>query len=271
MTPMKTPTVPTIGGTFKLANAAVPHRLIVAVDGLERQGKTHFALSAPGPLSYQSLDIGHEGVIEKFQSDKTIHLATYQTHIKKGMTAEAAMQLCAPVWEAFVEDYRLFLSSAETGKVRSGIIDTASDLWEVQRLARFGKLTQVMPHNYTALNQEYSQLIKEVYGTSANLILLHKLKAEWVENAATGKANKSGTYERSGFAGTGFLVQVNVLAWREMVDGDKKGFPTGPFHITIKDCRQNPTVAGMDLVEPFASFAHLGATVYPETSVEDWE
>jgi len=251
-----------IGGSFKLANEAPQPRLIVAVDGLEKQGKSHFALTAPGPIAYQGTDIGLEGVVEKFQTEKEVHVAEYGFTIQKTDTPQDIVTKAEPQWTQFLTDYRdVLIPGLKTKKIRSGIWDTGSELWEFLRLARVGKLTQVMPHHYTALNQEYSQLIKEVYDTPGNLLILHKLKAEWKDNPMTGKGGKTGNYERSGFAGTGFLVQVNITAWRD-TDGE--------FHVTVKDCRQNPAIAGLDLAGPMATFPFLGVHVYPNTTLEDW-
>ena len=42
-------------------------RLIVSVEGLEKRGKTHFAMTAPPPIAYFDMDIGAEGVVNKFE------------------------------------------------------------------------------------------------------------------------------------------------------------------------------------------------------------
>ena len=252
-----------LGGSFKIAAGQVKRRLIVALDGLEKEGKTNFALTMPGPIAYQSLDIGLEGVVEKFQTAKQIFLAEYGILVSKGDSQEAIMAKALPEYEKFVKDYKdVMIPGFKTGKIRSGVWDTGSEIWELQRLARFGKLTQVMPHHYTALNLEYQNLIKEVYETPGNLCILHKLKPEWKDNPATGKGNKTGNYERSGFGGTGFLVQVNATAWRDK--------DTGTFHITVKDCRQNPSIMGLDLEGDLATFPWLAVNVYPDTSLDDW-
>jgi len=251
-----------IGGSFTIANEAPQHRLVVAVDGLEKQGKSHFALTAPGPIAYQGTDIGLEGVVHKFQSTKQVFLAEYGFSIDKGDTPQQIIAKVEPEWTRFLKDYLdAVIPGLKTKAIRTGIWDTGSELWEFLRLARLGKLTQVMPHHYTGLNQEYSQLIKQIYNTPGNLIILHKLKAEWKDNPTTGKGNKTGAWERSGFAGTGFLVQVNVTAWRDQ---------EGTFHITVKDCRQNPAIVGLDLYGEMATFPWLAVNVYPHTSLEDW-
>lgn len=258
----------TLGGSFQIANQAPKRRLVVAVDGLDKGGKTNFLLTAPGPIAYQNFDDGEEGVIEKFQTQKTIWRADYPIIVKKDQDPAAIMKAVEPIYDRFVTDYQLGLNAIQQGALRTIGVDTASEWWEVLRLARFGKLTQVMPHHYTALNTEYRNLIRGIYQTSGNLVLLHKLKAEWKDNPATGKGSKTGGYERAGFSDTGFLVQVNVLAWRDQV-ADEKG--KRHFHITVQNCRQNPNIAGLDLVDEMATFPWLGVHVFPDSSLEDWQ
>lgn len=251
-----------LGGGFKIANEAPKRRLVIAVDGLDKEGKSNFLLTAPGPIAYQNFDTGTEGVIEKFQTSKIIHRADYKVKILKGMSPEQAIGAAAPAWEQFVEDYKIALDQGIKGKIKTIGWDTASENWEILRLARLGKLTQVMPHHYTALNTEYRNLVREVFDTPLNMVLLHKLKPEWKDSTGSGKGNKTGNYERAGFGDMAFLVQINVICWR-----DKDGH----FHVTVKNCRQNPAVAGLDLVDEMASFKWLAVNVYPDTMLEDWE
>lgn len=252
-----------IGGSFQIANQPVKYRLVVAIDGMEKAGKTNFSLTAPGPIAFQALDIGTEGVIEKFQTNKVIHRADYGILVEKGDSQDMVMKKAAPVWDQFLADYKtVVVPKLKAGAVRTAIWDTGSEVWELQRLARLGKLTQVMPHHYTALNLEYSNLLREIFDTPGNMIILHKLRAEWKDNPVTGKGQKTGQFERAGFAGTGFLVQVNATTWR-----DPK---TGTFHLTVRDCRQNPAVAGLDLEDEMATFPWLGVHVFPDSDLSDW-
>ena len=261
-----------IGGSFVIANQPAPRRLVVALDGIEKVGKTRLALTAPGPIAYQNFDIGLEGVIEPFQSQKVIFRADYGIATTKDDSQAEVMAKALPEWLRFVTDWKDFVVPAmKSGLVRTGVWDTGTEIWEMQRLARLGKLTQVMPHHYTALNAEYQALVREVYETNGNLVILHKLKPEWKESPGSGgKANKTGLFERSGFGGTGFLVQLNATCWRERLEGDPAGAPSGPFHVTIRDCRQNATCAGTDLQDEMASFPWIGVNVYPDSSLDEW-
>jgi len=246
---------------FKIANSTPRPRLIISVEGLDKSGKNNFGFSAPGPLTYLNFDIGDEGVIEKFQDKKQILVPEnpYSTRFENDgkQKAEAAKE-----YTRFKKDYQTALKYT-----RSVLIDTASETWELLRLARLGKLTQVMPHHYVEVNQEYRDLIREAFDNDANLILLHKLKAEW-KNDAAGKGSKTGRFERAGFAETGFLVQINLRMWREEI-ADREEGDLG-FRCQILNCRQNPEIQGMVLMNDMISFEMIGALVYPEMDSSVW-
>ena len=60
-----------------------PRRLIASLEGREKVGKTHFALTAPPPILFFNIDIGTEGVVGKFQeAGKKVFL--YDVRIPKG-------------------------------------------------------------------------------------------------------------------------------------------------------------------------------------------
>jgi len=251
-----------VTGFTKVKERETIKRLILAVDGLEKQGKTHFALTAPGPIAYLDFDIGSEGVLEKFLAKKEIHLptegskqgrASFQLPIKAGQPVN--IDECVRLWEDFK---KLYCNALQSEGLRTIIIDTATEMWELLRLSRFGKLLQVMPHQYGPVNAEYRELIRLAYGFNKNLILLHKKKAQYINEKRTGK------YERAGFSETGFLVQCNADVTRED-DG------TGDFCLNVRDCRQNPDIAGEDFSGPMCSFPMLASFVFQGTSPKDWE
>ena len=47
----------------------------MTVFGAPKVGKSHFALTAPGPIIYFSLEPGLEGVVEKFMETKEVFIA----------------------------------------------------------------------------------------------------------------------------------------------------------------------------------------------------
>lgn len=225
-------------------------RMILSISGLEKQGKSHFSLTAPGPIAFFSMDTGEEGVVEKFENKKEINIIRID-RVDNDSPGQAPKE-----FDRFKKAYNFALKDK---LIRTIIIDTATEIWEILRMARFGKLTQVMPFQYGPVNAEYRALIRDAYNYDKNLILLHKMKAQYINDKRTGE------WERAGFSDTGFLVQVNAQIYRYAPqDG-------GDFAIFIKDCRQNPDVAGEELVGPMCNFPFLASMVMPEVDPKEWE
>lgn len=231
-------------------------RLIVGIDGREGHGKTELALSAPGPMGYQSVDIGTEGVIEKHvKAGKEIFIKEYYSPLEGGDLSDPVVlkriQIKAEEFmDSFTNDYKALLSA----QVRTVVWDTASEVWQIMRIARFGKLEKVLPIHYGPVNAEYLSLVKLAYNSNTNLILIHKSKAIWVNN------DRTDDFERSGMSETGYLVQVDVNVYKDD-DG---------FHAFITKCRANDPLTGEDYPEPMNKFPYIAAEIYPDTEMEDW-
>jgi hypothetical protein len=232
-------------------------RIIMSIDGKEGTGKTELALSAPGPMGYQSLDIGTEGVIEKHvKAGKEIYLKEYHNPLEGGDLSDPAIMARAQTkaeetMDAFTDDFKTLLESG----VKTVVWDTASELWQILRLARFGKLLKVMPLHYGPVNLEYLSLVKQAYLTDTNLILIHKVKAVWEDN------EKTNDIERNGMNETGYLVQVDVNTYKDD-DGD--------FHAFITKCRAKDSLTGEDYPDPMNTFPIIASEVYPDTDEDDW-
>lgn len=207
---------------------APPPRIIIAVDGIDKGGKTRFALTAPRPLVYLDTDLGSEGVMEKadrrdliIASDKPFMFRTSEVtwDLDDAAKTAAIMRRAEPELERFRAMYRHALSkpvakvNGQALKARTIVVDNASEIWELLRLCYLGKLTQVKSHHYTEVNGVMRDLVREAYDHDVNVIWIHKLKSEYKENA-DGKNVKSGVLQRVGFADMSYLVQANLLAHR---------------------------------------------------------
>ena len=234
--PGKSNGIITASGGWHRADAPVKRRMICSVDGLEKRGKNHFAFTAPGPIGIISLDLGMDGVVQKFQNKKEVWVAEHRVNTTK-LRAEHSMEDVAGVaneaWDNIMRDYGEMLASG----ARTGIIDTSTELWEILRLARFGKLDQVRPHHYGPVNAEFREVIRMAYDTDMNLLLLHKMKPEYINDKNTGDVR------RAGFSDMGFLVQVIVQCWRD----DEVKAPDC-FHVTVTDSRHDPSLNGQHSV-----------------------
>jgi len=225
-------------------------RLIMAISGLEKQGKTHFALTAPGPIAMFSVDIGEEGVVQKFD-DKEVWVMDVA-----GVGDEDSPDDSEKEWARFKKSFDQML---RTASVRTIILDTATEIWELLRMAKFGKLTQVMPYQYGPVNKIYRMMVRSAYEFDKNLILIHKLKSKYVNDKRTGE------YEPAGFNDTPFLVQVNATVYRYSPEDG------GEFAIQIKDCRQNPDMAGFEADGPLCNFPMIAQMILPSVNAGEWE
>ena len=247
---MPTPTTtaaPFLPG-FTRANSVVKRRLILSVEALEGAGKTRFTLTAPGPIAFLNFDYGLEGVIEAFQVQKPIYVATIKLDFVGGkdqVIAAAEKELTR-----FETNYQTALKQA-----RTIVIDTGSELWELMRMAEFGKLAQVLPHHYAPVNQAMTRLIRLAYEGTANLILTHKLKEQWLNDKRTG------AYEFAGMKDIPFLVQAHARLWTD-ADG---------YHLRVGKCRQNAQVMGLELVNDMITFPTLASFVFPGSDPKEWE
>lgn len=249
------------GGKFVRANADIKKRLVMAVVAREKQGKTHFSLTAPGPIALFNTDIGLEGVVHKFIDKKDILVYNISVPAAKDRNVEAE---AGRVWDDLENAMEQALGDPY---IRTIIVDTASELWEIIRLAYFGKLTEVKPHHYAGVNAEFRRFLKRVFATDKNLLLIQKMKAEYINN------NRTGEWEMQGFGDTPHIVQVVIRPYRvDKTHENEEGMllEKGTFGIVLDHCRHNPEVIGTNLVGPMATFPIVAAMVLG-TGVDEFE
>lgn len=249
---------------FSFTLPEITPRLIVNIEGVEKSGKSHFALTAPGPIVYQSVDCGLEGVVQKFSGTKPIAVREYAFRVPTGIDRDNKPAVVAKVkeeWEKFTADYRAALKA----KARTIVWDSASEIWEFLRLARLGKLEKVMPMNYAEVNAEFREMIRLAFDNDSNLILLHRLKDEWSEGGS-----KTGKKERKGMGEVGFLVQASARLLITPPKLGKDGSVTTPLSrsLQILECRMNPEATGTTL--PDCDFGMLASILMPEVDPDVW-
>lgn len=221
-------------------------RIVMSTEALDKEGKTEFILSAPGPIALLNFDVGLEGVIEKHLKKKKIEVAEFDyrevTNYKE--------------WEKMWERSKMaFVDALHDKATRTIGVDTATEWWELARMAAFGKLTQVLPHNYGPVNAEFRDLIRKAYDFDKNVIFSHKMKEQYVNDKGTGKMI------RAGFGDMQYSVQINVRLWRNKEK---------VFGLTVINSRHNAALMGMELEDSLSNFPTLASEVFPETSPQDW-
>jgi len=243
---------------FKPMKRGDKRRLVVAVEGPDKVGKTHLSLTAPDPIAYFGLDVGHEGVVEKFLDDGK-EIVTPDDNIKLplqiGQTPKGEPTIDAAIpWENFKKAH---IAACRSSYIKTVVWDTASEVWELIRMARFGKLSGILPRYYEPVNAEMQGMLRVIFDSDKNFIMLHRVKDEYVNDKYTGKKI------REGFKKTGYVTQVSAVM---DYDEDER-----EFVCLVKTCRQNMQIAGLELRGEMCSFPFLASFVFPDTDLEDWE
>ena len=237
-----------------------PKGILISVEGLQKCGKTEFGLSMPDPLFVLNLNLGLSGVIEKHvKNGKTIYVQDIQLPLSAALPGAGFTVLST----AATDKWKLAITSLQEAlhdrEVKSIFIDTGSELWDLLRIARLGKLAQVLPVQYATVNAEFRQLLQVLLCSHKNVVLSHKVKPEYVNDQKTNR------FERAGFGDVGFDVQVELIASRDLKrDGDDQ------YAITFADCRANNKLKGQSVYGKEASFLNIVNLIYPDTKPEDW-
>jgi hypothetical protein len=251
---------------FTQAKKGRRKRLVIASEGLEKQGKTNFGLTMPGPLVVFDMDRGLEDVVDKFVDEKDIQIVDYRG-MMQGVATNKLKDMFQTRWEKFNADYKKALE-APLDVVRSILLDTGTEMWEYARLGVLGKLTQVPPLFYPEVNQQFRRIVDLALDHDKNVLITHKMKKEYKKGGGEdSKDSWTGRYERAGFGEIGNLVQV-ILRNGRRFDRDE-GW--GEFYVRVEACRQNPDIVGEEFDGVMCAFPFLATQIFPDTGMEEWE
>jgi len=216
---------------FISARERPPQRLVVSEAGLEKTGKTHLPLTGRGPHFVFSIDLGTEGVVEKFvRAGAEVYV--YQTHIQRTLPPGVTQSQMHDYWRYQWEDLKTKLYQAYCLNPGTVFIDTMTEAYELCRLANFGKLDQVMPHHYGIVYQDLKGIITWAYDhPSASTVYSHKMGLKY----GTQELEVKGWHDME------YQVQLNLRNGR--INSEVAGeFPR--FLLQVKDCRANPFTNG---------------------------
>lgn len=255
-------------------------RLTVSTGGREKTGKTRFMLTAPGPIAFFNFDrlIEPELLELAKQYKREVYLKQYVFSAQTGKRAD---------WEALWEEYKRDWMAAMRN-FRTVIQDTGTATWELCRLARFGKLTQVSPHHYGPVNAEFDSIIKlPQQFDGVNCLISHRYKKEYKgpgaaqkTKAAEGEVKEmwTGGFERQGYGGTPFEMQLVIEHFQSSstydVETGNRTVYTGPDQYGIRVVSSGINggqLTGVELRGADATFQMLGQLAFPDSNPEDWE
>lgn len=206
-------------------------RMVIGVWGAPKTGKTHFALSAPGPIYYHNFDWGIEHHLGKLQG-KEVFVASYLTEGPDLTGAEAKAML-----KGFERDYAAALK-AGSGTI---VIDTSTQLWQITSKVFLEEIKakrrdgQVYPFDYADANAYFQNLINQVKNTSMNMVLIQRAQSKY--NAS---GQDTGEVKQQGNNQIPYLVQVQMHLTKDKA-----------AHIgKIEECWDFPELEGVKLTNP---------------------
>jgi hypothetical protein len=188
-----------------------PSRIIASIEGTDKTGKSHLALTAPRPIMYIDLDVGTEGVIHKFQGED---LMVYQVEQPERLgSSQELMERFGRIWASIQEKVNEALEVGE-GTL---IIDTFTEAYDICR--------------YGVAYADLREIMRKVHQSKMSAIFLHKIQ----KNFNTGEP------EPKGWVDVPYHVQATLRTHRE----DTAEGPV--FYAEVKASRQNPNLMGKNL------------------------
>lgn len=267
------------GTTFTSVPKLRAPRTIWSVKGLPKTGKNRFAFTAPSDIVLHRFDTSSQGALEEMQfGTKGLRIYTHDYTppiLPTGIVALTDQQLkdqYKPVLDNFDRNFR-----ALAPRARTTIIDTESELWQIQRLAQYGKITQIVALQYANLNRAVTEWVRLFeQGENNNLILLSQAREEWGNGTDDkGKAIrvKTGRLERMGSDAADFLVQAFFNAGYIEAQIGPQGQVLEPAHFYLDLVRSdtNADLVGMRWWDKQITFQNVASALYPKVPAEAWD
>jgi hypothetical protein len=254
--------------------------ILIGTEGETNTGKSEFGLSAPGPGIYLCVDRGFDGMLDNPNPPSWRKADNFAFKV---IAAPLATQTNQPeylkYWKEFYGEYTKALANPDC---RTVVLDGDSDSWELQRLAEFGKLTQVPSLMYVNVNAARRAMIARAWDSGKVVIATNRVKGEYI-NKLDDQGNpvmkdgkevrvKSGDSIRQGFEDQDYLWQMQLRHLHKPAGFNpitKKDTPP-QWGIKILKCKANPQLAGMELWGADCCFAGLVQAVYQNVSLAEW-
>jgi hypothetical protein len=234
-----------------------PQRIIAAIRGNAKEGKTALALDFPEPVIIFNFDYGYEAaakfILSKNPGKKLYH---YDLPIADDTTPQE-MAVILKKFQAMYADAVRYCDQ-ERGTV---VVDTASDLWRVVQEAILGPLREeakakgkVMPQfAYGQANLVMAGLLRRPFHLNhVNAVFIHRNRAIYESAEPTGR------YEGQWFGDTPAIVEHIFEVYEDQ--GDKK------IKARIEVCRTDRQLRGTILTNP--TYSLLWSMVGPAEDEE---
>lgn len=259
-------------GFLPIGEVRKTRRVMITTEGPPNSGKTEFALSAPGPGAVICLDRGFDAVFDNPHPPKTRRPDFAFKVVLAPQNTAATQDQFLEYWRSYRSD---LYSAIALPEVRTVVTDGDSDSWELQKLAEYGKLTQIMPIRYTSANAARRALYSKVFDSGKIFIATNKMKKEYkdlfkpngdpvLDETGKQKQEWTGDFKRQGFEDNGYLFAIRLLHMARVTPGGVE------FGIKIKSCKPNMDLEGEELWGGDCNFASLVQVCYPNVDLKEW-
>lgn len=236
--------------------------------GDEDTGKSHFALTAPGPICYVHFMEKVDGLLEEAAASGKVVRQCKIGDVLRGDPKQVI---------ELAEMAARRLEAAITGAyswARTIIADTHSEAWQVIQLAKLGGLTpdtkdedQVRKGQliYAELNARWASIIKEFRLNAdrynrTNLILIGRTKAEYKKVAGSNRAENTGRTISAGHKEMPFDMDVRL----------RTSYRNGEYLATCIKPWFNDAMRGFEFSGEMLNFATVMGMI-TGTDEEEWK
>lgn len=201
-------------------------------------GKTHFALSSPGPVFIVDTENGASPLADKFPDAKLINISNMD---KENIDEKDEVNNFENYMNTI--DYLTTLPEGEVGTV---IVDSISDIWDWAQAYAKVKVFKIeveerlkQQWDWGVINKLYNKPLQKLINNNCNVIFTARESEKYI-----GAGQPSGTYEPKCQKKTPYWV--DIVLYHKMTYLNKQI----QFNCKIEKCRQNGELIGKTINNP---------------------
>lgn len=260
------------------------HRsLMLNIYGPPSSGKSEFAMSGPGPGAHIVLDRNITAPLNNKNPPKTRNpnwmFRTVQ--VPKSTQFDRAERYL-PYWQEF---YKVYAAACDASDSRTVVLDGDADSWELQQLAEYGKVTQILPIMRTSANAARRAFYARASDSGKVFISTVRNRKKYFDVRVNGVVQVDGngqavrewdgkSYEKAGFNDDGFVFEIILEAMYTDVDITLEDgtfvAAANTYGVRLERCKSNRELENSELWGDDCNLLTLLKYVYPQIPVQEW-
>lgn len=233
--------------------------VITEIWGPTGTGRTHLALTAPGPIAYLFFHEKADGVIQKFARQKEIRWLKCG-----GVFRGKEEDVQSLAWESMQEFESAYYDSFSWA--RTTIVDTHNEAWYLERLAEFGApkpSSGRVDVNYASINNRWISMLNQARSQNhTNVIFIGQVEDEWKPGP--------GGFDKK----TGKQVRISTSASNQVLLKSDVSIKTtkenGVFTATVYKGWFNAESEESELTDEMSTFHNIMGLI-TETDPDEWK